>query len=152
VAAKGGKGARAVKMHVFADTLLPIRRWLSLAVVHQPHGSLLSGHRGEVRLYVDGQLMGQGALPLPQTKDVYSDCRICRGRDAEENPLLHRLRLATTSLRAQIASVQLFSPLSPTQIRAISALGADHAGVYDRSSLQTFSMHHTLEQVAMAEA
>jgi hypothetical protein len=152
VATKGGKGPRSVKTHVFADTILPIRRWLSLAVTHAAHGSLLSSNRGEVKLYIDGQLMGQGALPLPQGKEPYVDCRICRGRDVEENPILHRHRLSVTSLRAQIASVQLFSPLNSTQVRAVSALGADHAGVYDRSSLQTFSMHHTLEQVAAAEA
>lgn len=148
---RGTNRPRVVKTHVFADAPLPLRRWLSLAVVHQPHGSLLGGGRGEVRLYIDGVCVGTGALPLPQTKETFTDCRIGRGRDLEESVQLNRHRLGTTSLRAQVASVQLFTPLLPHQIRALCALGPDHAGTYDRSTLQTFSMHHTLEQVAQAE-
>lgn len=139
----------AVHTHVFSDSVVPIRRWVALAVVHQPVGSLLSGNRGEVRLFVDGMQQASGSLPLPLGKEPFLDCRIGRGRDVEENVALNRHRLGSTSLRGQVASVQLFLPLQAEQLHAICCLGADHSGAYDRHSLFTHTTAHTLQQMAV---
>jgi hypothetical protein len=141
---------RAVHTHVFSDSVVPIRRWVALAVVHTPAGSLLSGNKGEVRLYLDGDYQAAGSLPLPTGKEPYLDCRVCRGRDVDENVALNRHRVGTTSLRSQLASVQLFAPLQAPQLFSIYSLGPDHSGAYDRFSLLTYNTHHTLQQMAEA--
>ncbi|EDQ89121.1 uncharacterized protein MONBRDRAFT_25735, partial [Monosiga brevicollis MX1] len=142
-----GQGNRQqMHTHVFSTTQIPIRRWISLAVV-QTNPAHLFGGKGETKLFLDGELRETAALPCPSRRDTYLDCRIGRGRDADESIALNPMRTGNTSLRAQLANIHIFEPLTTDQIRAVYALGIDYVGSFDACTLASFKQNHTLDQV-----
>jgi hypothetical protein len=50
-------------------------------------------------------------------------------------------------LRAQLANVHIFEPLSAEQVHAVFALGIHYVGGFDACTLASFKQHHTLDQV-----
>lgn len=129
--------------------IIPRKRWICLTIVHRaPRGPFKSGP-GEIRLYVDGNLSGTDTLPLPEGSDPFLDCRIARGRDADERVEVNSHRCGSTSLRAQVATgcmnvvtaflrvaVCMMEPLSHAQVNAIYSLGINYYGVFEPTSFE----------------
>jgi hypothetical protein len=120
---------------------------MSLAVVQTSSAQLLGG-KGEVKLYLDGVLKETGPMPYHQSrKETFLDCRIARGRDAAESIALNPNRAGSTSLRAQLANVHVFDPLTAEQINSVFRLGIHYVGCFDACTLMAFKQNHTLDQV-----
>eukprot|EP00049_Salpingoeca_infusionum_P016595 m.341280 g.341280 ORF g.341280 m.341280 type:complete len:3305 (+) comp16111_c0_seq3:237-10151(+) len=165
---QGSKGL-VVDTHVFTQTIIPVKNWISIALVHQaPVVSLLASRQSDLLLYINGMLCEKAPLALPLIKEPLTNCVFGAGRDAmgtsaasapqkqstptaaagasassSVHPLSHTM---STALQAQVAKIQLFTPLSDVQLRAIHALGPDYINLYDPQTLHLSSEVHTLEE------